>query len=620
MLVNSTTVNLYFGGRLFKSMCHSTKINRSGCFIMDLLPSHWLRSVFSIQRSVVFASSILLVACAVAPAQSIEPAPQEVASAEVVEPKKQPDLPLSAELVYDILTAEIAGQRGEIGIAAELYNNAANIVDSPAVAARSTQIANFTRNQPRINRALERWIEVDPNDADIYIMQVPFLLLKGDYAMVVKDVNTALSLAPEQSGVYLARVSDNLIELAQQEQALSVIEELKAFQNNDPEVIFVYARMQAFYKNYDTALLNVDKVLKNDAKRDDALILKAEILQRMGKGTSAMALLKKPATSDDASENMQFAYAKLLGENNKTEEAREIFLQLNADAPENEEVIFALGLIAIQGQDGQEAKHYFNQLIAMGDNGKQAAYFMGLAEQINHNNEAAMVWFDSVPVDSPRFEAAQSSYINLLADDGQMDKARLHLQLLRAEQPKNALQYYLFEASFLRERNQDQAAFDLYTEALQQFPGQTELLYGRAMVAERLNRLSILEDDLRAILKKEPNNSQALNALGYTLTDRTDRHQEALALISKAVEISPNDAFYLDSLAWAHYRLGHLDLAEKYIKQAVAIQSDAEFLAHLGEILWQRGKKVEAKKAWDDGLKKDPNNTLLRKTMSRFGQ
>jgi tetratricopeptide (TPR) repeat protein len=586
---------------------------------MDLLPSHWLRSVSSFQRSWVFASSILLVACAATPAQPIDARSSQITPTETELPADQPALPLSSELVYDILTAEIAGQRGEIGIAADLYSNASNLVDSRAVAARSTQIANFTRNQPRINRALQRWIEVDPTDADIYIMQVPFLMLKSDYDGIIKNVNTALALAPEQSQTYLARVSENLTELAQPEQALSVLQQLKAYQDNDPEAIFAYARMAAFYKQYDSALLDVDKVLKEQATREDALILKAEILQRMGKGTLAIALLKKPATNEDASKNLRFSYAKLLGENNKTAEARVIFLQLNSDFPENEEVIFALGLIAIQEQDAQQAKRYFSQLIALGDSGKQAAYFMGLAEELNHKNEAAMIWFESVPADSQRFQAAQSSYINLLADSGQMNKARLHLKLLRSEQPDNALQYYLFETAFLRERDQDQAAFDLYNEALKLFPGQTELLYGRAMVAEPLNYLSVLEDDLRAILKKEPNNSHALNALGYTLTDRADRHQEALALISKAVELKPNDAFYLDSLAWVYYHLGDLKKAELFIKKAVEIQADPEFLAHLGEILWQQGKYSEAKKAWNDGLKKDGNNKLLLNTMSRFG-
>lgn len=586
---------------------------------MDLLPLHWLRLMPSVQRSLVFASSLLLVACASAPAQPLETAITQAISEESELPKEVPTLPLSAELVYYILTAEIAGQRGQIGLAADLYDNAANLVDSPIVAGRSTQIANFTRNQERINRALKRWIEVDPSDADVYIMQVPFFMLKGDYDGVIKAVDAGLALAPEKSKEYLDRVSENLIELAKPEQALSVLQQLKAYQDNNLEAVFSYARMAAFHKQYDEALLQVEKVLKEQANREDALILKSEILQRIGKGAAAIAVLKKPATNKAASDDLRFAYAKLLGENNKIVEARSIFQQLNDEFPENEEVLFALGLIAIQEKEGQQAKQYFNELIGLGDRGKQAGYFMGLAEQLNNNDEAAMVWFASVPADSLRFQAAQSSYINLLADSGQMQKARMHLKLLRTEQPNKALQYYIFEASFLRERGQDQAAFDLYTDALQQYPEKTELLYGRAMVAEPLNKLSVLEEDLRVILDKEPNNSQALNALGYTLADRTNRHQEALTLITKAVELKPNDAFYLDSLAWVHYRLGNLDEAERYIKQTVAIQAAPEFLAHLGEILWQQGKQSEAKKAWEQGLKIDNNNPLILNTMSRFG-
>ncbi len=586
---------------------------------MYLLPSHWLRIVPSVQRGLVFAVSLSLIGCSSAPAQPVEIAITPVNSEESELPKDVPSLPLTAELVYYVLTAEIAGQRGQIGLAADLYDNAANLVESPVVAGRSTQVANFSRNQERINRALDRWVEVDPNDADVHIMQVPFYILKGDYDGAIKAIDAGLALAPEKSKEYLDRVSESLFELAKPEQAIDVFQKLKAYQDNDLEAIFAYAHVMAFYKQYDKALMQVENVLKEQVNREDALILKAEILQRMGKGDAAITVLKKPATNNTASEILRFSYAKLLGENNKITEARTIFEQLNIESPENEEILFALGLIAIQEKDGQQAKQYFNALINIGDRGKQAGYFMGLAEQINNNDEAAMVWFASVPVDSLRFQAAQSSYINLLADNGQIEKARMYLKLLRTEQPKNALQYYLLEASFLRERGQDQAAFDLYTEALLQYPEQTALLYGRAMVAEPLNKLSILEEDLLAILDKEPNNSQALNALGYTLADRTNRHQEALALITKAVELKPNDVFYLDSLAWVHYRLGNMEEAERYIKQTVAIEAAPEFLAHLGEILWQQGKRSEAKKAWEQGLSIDKNNQLILNTMSRFG-
>lgn len=139
------------------------------------------------------------------------------------------------------------------------------------------------------------------------------------------------------------------------------------------------------------------------------------------------------------------------------------------------------------------------------------------------------------------------------------------------------------------------------------------------MLAESINRLDILEKDLRSILAIAPNNSQTLNALGYTLTDLTDRHQEALVLIKKALIISPSDPFYLDSLGWVYYRLGQLDKAEQVLKQAVAIREEPEFLAHLGEVLWQQDQKDEAKKVWLRGLKQDGANKLILKTMHHFG-
>jgi tetratricopeptide (TPR) repeat protein len=245
---------------------------------------------------------------------------------------------------------------------------------------------------------------------------------------------------------------------------------------------------------------------------------------------------------------------------------------------------------------------------------------MGLAEELNGNIDAALVWYASVPAQSHRFDAAQTQYINLLADRGQIDKAREHLKLMRHEQPQRALQYYLFEAGFLREQGLSQAAFDLLTEALEQYPQNNEALYSRAMVAESLDKLDVLEADLRMILAKEPDNAQALNALGYTLTDRTNRHQEALQLINRALELQPGDPFYLDSLGWVYYRLGDLEKAEKYLREAMQIQPDVEFISHLGEVLWEQGKKDEAMQIWQQGIKQDADNKLLRETMRRYGK
>jgi tetratricopeptide (TPR) repeat protein len=593
---------------------------------MDLMQSFFRGAGQRLKHAGLIGMPLFLLACASTPAKQAgapDPAPieNEAEKTAVESESKQPEqyLPLSPELMYYILTAEVAGQRGQVGIAVDLYQRAAEMVESPALASRSAQVATLSRDQQRINEALERWIEVDPNDADVYIMQAPFLMMKDNYQGAVNAVNKALELAPDNKRTYLIRVSENLAEVAEPDEALTMLKQLDSYQQNDPAARFAYARMAFFYKRYEETLNKLAPLMEADPNNEDYLVLKADTLQRMGRSEEGLKLIARAAKRDTASQDLRFTYGKLLGENGETEEAREIFETILADDPDNRDALFALGLLALEDKDGQLAKSYFSELLKLGDPTYQAAYFMGLAEEMNGNIDAALVWFASVPAQSNRFDIAQSNYINLLVERGDVAKARVHLAQLRDELPQQALQYYLFEASILREQGQEQAAFDLLSDAITRYPQSEDLHYSRAMIAESLDKLDVLEADLRWILEKHPDNAQALNALGYTLTDRTDRHQEALEMITRALEIKPGDPFYLDSLGWVYYRMGDLEKAEKYLREAMNLQPDVEFIAHLGEVLWERGKKQEAKKIWQKGLQKDADNKLLQETMRRYG-
>jgi tetratricopeptide (TPR) repeat protein len=572
---------------------------------------------------------LFLLACAATPAKQAGTAEMDngktnsemSASADQAESAQTPEntLPFTPELMYYVLSAEVAGQRGELGLAVDLYNRASEMVDSPKLASRSAQVATLSRDKQRINRALERWAEVSPDDADVYLMRAPFLILKNDYDGAVKAINKALALAPEKKAPFLAHVSENLVEVAKQEQALNTIQRLDLYQQNDPAARFAYARLTFFYKQYDETLAKLEPLLKADPHNEEYLVLKADTLQRLGRSDEALKLISRAASRDAASEDLRFTYGKLLGENGQSDKAREIFESIQADNPDNRDVLFALGLLALEDKDGKLAKSYFSELLKVGDPSYQSAYFMGLAEEMNGNIDSALVWFASVPAHSGRFDQAQNNYIQLLVQRGELQKARAHLEKLRQELPQNALQYYMFEASLLREQGKGEAAFELLSDAIKEYPNNQDLRYSRAMIAESIDKLDVLESDLRWILDKDPNNAQALNALGYTLTDRTNRHQEALEMITKALEIRPGDPFYLDSLGWVYYRLGNLDKAEKYLREATQAQPDAEFIAHLGEVLWERGKQREAKQIWQKGLAQDAKNTLLIETMRRYG-
>jgi tetratricopeptide (TPR) repeat protein len=185
---------------------------------------------------------------------------EPAAAAEVVEPEL-PQKQLNAELMYYILTAEIAGQRGEMGIAVDLYAKAAAIIDSVSLAERSAQVAAYTRDQKRINRALKRWIEVDPNNADVYIMQAPLLMLQGDYDAMLASVNKALQLEPTKAKDYLERITDGLRSARDKQKAADFVEQLDSYKKAGLEAIYANARMAMFAQNYAKALTEVDRVL-----------------------------------------------------------------------------------------------------------------------------------------------------------------------------------------------------------------------------------------------------------------------------------------------------------------------------------------------------------------------
>ncbi|MCH8163873.1 MAG: tetratricopeptide repeat protein [Proteobacteria bacterium] len=169
----------------------------------------------------------------------------------------------------------------------------------------------------------------------------------------------------------------------------------------------------------------------------------------------------------------------------------------------------------------------------------------------------------------------------------------------------------------LAENRRFEEAMEVFDKALQEGYDE-DLLYSRAMLAEKMDRLDILEMDLRVILEKDPNNSQALNALGYTLADRTDRYDEAYDLIKRALEISPDDYFVLDSMGWILYRQGRLEEAIEFLNKALSKKNDPEIAAHLGEVLWVKGDKEAAQSIWDTALGETPNDDRLRNVINRL--
>ena len=151
------------------------------------------------------------------------------------------------------------------------------------------------------------------------------------------------------------------------------------------------------------------------------------------------------------------------------------------------------------------------------------------------------------------------------------------------------------------------------------YPDDPALLYARALTWERRDDIAHAEADFRRILVAEPDNVNALNALGYTLADRTTRYAEALQLIDRARAAEPDSAAIIDSYGWVLYRLGRTKEALPELRRAYSMQKDPEIASHLGEVLWVMGQKDEARRYFDEARKLDPENRSLQRALRKTG-
>ncbi|MDH4135013.1 MAG: tetratricopeptide repeat protein, partial [Gammaproteobacteria bacterium] len=350
---------------------------------------------------------------------------------------------------------------------------------------------------------------------------------------------------------------------------------------------------------------------------EDAAIFKARILVSQKDTTRNQRFHEQYLNSYPRANGMRLGYARLLVDLKQWDKARVQFRRLASDTPKDADVTFTLALLALQMNDTDEGETWLQRTLDLQSDNDQARLHLGqLAEQRKRYDEAAR-WYGEVDAPEIVFEA-QSRIGILLAKQGHVEEARTHLHNLQPANDVQRLQIVLAEEQILREAKRYPDAYDILTTALRRLPNNTDLLYARALLAEKLNRLDSAEKDLRQILKKEPKNSQALNALGYTLADRTTRYTEAQALIEQALAEKPDDPFILDSMGWVQYRLGKHAEALRYLRLALEKRPDAEIAAHLGEVLWVTGDRAGAESVWKSALKQTPDSEALLGVISKF--
>jgi tetratricopeptide (TPR) repeat protein len=528
-----------------------------------------------------------------------------------------PKQDLTAQTLYQFLASEIAGQRGQPTLAAEGILDLAKNTRDPRLARRATELALQARMEARALEAARLWLILDPSE--VRARQTITALLVGSGNLTEAKVHLERLLADEGGKVGAAFLSLHQILARQSDKSavLALIEELAAAYPALPEAHFAVAQAAWGAELDDKALTAVIEALRLRPDWEAAALFRGQILQRAS-AAQALAFYQEHLERFPRALDVRLAYARGLVAEKQYAEARAQFEKLVADFPGNAEVSVALGLLSMQLRDFDKGAIYLKRALEEKYRDPNAVRsYLGQLEEERRNWSEAANWYGGITL-GEHFLGAQLKFAAMLAKQNRVPEAVQHLRQIPVQSNQQRVQAILAEAQILRATKAYQEAFDLLTRSLEKLPNYPDLLYDRAMVAEKIGRLDTLEQDLRKLIQIKPDYAHAYNALGYTFAARGERLDEAAKLIEKALELTPGDPFIMDSMGWVLYRLGTLDKALAYLRRAYAEQPDPEIAAHLGEVLWALDNQEEANRIWQTALKAHPDNEALLDVIKRF--
>lgn len=524
--------------------------------------------------------------------------------------------PIEPDTLYALLTAEIAGHRKRFDIALDQYLQQAQSTKDADIAERTVRIALFMGSSHHALEGLNVWLEVEPENPILHQTAAQVLMESGDFKKALVHLQTLQTLTGISQYDFLAANAGHLSTVYQQE-LLKDLQAIKQEQPYNPSLLYAEGLMLQHLKQYQESYNAIEQALRAKPDMLSAALQKARVLALLERPEDALKWLTKLRKKHPNNKGVQVLSARILLEQQRYEEAHAAFNELHKNFPEDSNILLSLALLNDELGFKEEAKDGFYQLLANEEHLSEAHFYLGRLADDQGNIHEAISHFSQV-APSREFLAAQLRASYLIKNEFGLSVAQEFLQENTEHYPRYRNELFRIELELLIDAAEYQQAFELLNIALTQSPENIDLLYTRAMLGEKINDLSILENDLRSILSIQPNHTDALNALGYTLADRTDRYEEALELVQQAHLQKPNNPAIMDSLGWVYFRMGDFDKALPLLEKAFNIMADHEIAAHLGELLWITNKQGEAIKVWQRGLEDFPNSNTINSTLERL--
>lgn len=584
-----------------------------------------MKSIFSRWRAGLGLAGLWVVS---ASAQAPGSSPQPSGGAEIPVVAGPAQSGLTDELFYELLLGEINASSGEPGTGYSFILDAARKTKDPALFRRAVEIALQSRSGDAALLAARAWKETAPNSYDANHQLLQILLALNRIGDTLEPLKAEIALSePLRRAAIISGIPRGYARTPDKAQAAALVEQALQEYTTKPDTAAAawasIGQMRLLAGNETSALEAARRGMVADPTAEPPALLALELLSVRKAG--AEELVDKYFTGQPQPE-FRMAYVRVLLDLQRYPQAIAQLQLLTSQRPDQPQAWLILGSLLAQEKQpaaGQTALRRYLELSrnlpAEERTRGQAQAYLALAQIAESQKDypAAETWLGLIE-NSQELISAQLRRASIMARQGKLSEARQLIRSLPERERSDVRTKRLAEVQLLREARQYQEAYQVLGQILATDPGDADLLYDQAMLAEKINRLDDMESLLRRVIAIKPDSPNAYNALGYSLADRNIRLNEAHELVAKALQFTPNDPFISDSMAWVEFRMGNRQRALEILEAAYKARPDAEIAAHLGEVLWTIGQRDRANLIWREGLGLDPDNETLLATLKRL--
>lgn len=536
--------------------------------------------------------------------QELMPAPGEYSS-------------FSEEQLYQAIISELGAQRGGLIEAGEGYFDLAFSTRDLGVIQRAVQFASVNND---INAMLQLgmlWAEVAPLEPQPHLLLSFQFLESGNFQQALSHMTRVINLGGSIDFTELSARAGRM----NPETRAALIANLRQLGEQYPQQVSIHlalVRMLAQNQQFAEALTELQLARQHHPNDGAMYLLEAQLHQSMENGELAVRALRTGIRNFPEDKELRLNYARLLVQQENFRGAREQFLLLMKQDSQDWETLYSIALLDMEMENYDSAIQSLQRLIGVDQRTDDSQFYLGYIHDQQGDQARAIEHYRQVRIGTENFLAAQQQATRISIQLGELEDAHQWLSTLSRGQPRLEVLLTTIEAAVLQEFGHPDAAKALLDTALNRYPNDADLLFQRVLYFDSIADRAGSESDLRQIILMQPKDSRALNHLGYMLTDKTDRHEEALELLERAIAISPDDPAIIDSLAWVQYKLGKYEEALRNLRRAYAVFPDHEVASHLGEVLWVMGRREEANQVWQDALQERPDSPIIKEAMERL--